>query len=35
MPVDRGKGLFRLAWVVVTLIGLGALVAASVAVLLA
>ena len=35
MPVDRGKGLFRLAWVVVTLVGLAALVAASVAVLLA
>lgn len=35
MSVDRGKGLFRLAWVVVTLIGLGALVAASIAVALA
>jgi hypothetical protein len=35
MSVDRGKGLFRLAWVVVTLIGLAALVAASVAVVLA
>ncbi len=35
MPVDRGKGLFRLAWVVVTLIGLAALVAGSVAVVLA
>ena len=35
MPVDRGKGLFRLAWVVVTLIGLAALVAGSVAVILA
>ncbi len=32
MPVDRGKGLFRLAWVAVTLIGLAALVAASVVV---
>ncbi len=32
MPVDRGKGLFRLAWVVVTLIGLAALVVASVVV---
>jgi hypothetical protein len=35
MVVDRGKGLFRLAWVVVTLIGLGGLVAASIAVALA
>jgi hypothetical protein len=35
MSVDRGKGLFRLAWVLVTLIGLGALVAASIAVALA
>jgi hypothetical protein len=35
MSVDRGKGLFRLAWVVVTLIGLSALVAASIAVALA
>ena len=26
MPVDRGKGLFRLAWVVVSLVGLTALV---------
>ena len=32
MSVDRGKGLFRLAWVVVTLIGLAALVAGSIAV---
>lgn len=28
MPVDRTKGLFRLAWVAVSLIGLAALVAA-------
>jgi hypothetical protein len=35
MPVDRGKGWFRLAWVVVSLVGLAALVAASIAVLLA
>jgi hypothetical protein len=35
MPVDRGKGLFRLAWVVATLVGLAGLVAASIAVVLA
>jgi hypothetical protein len=35
MPIDRGKGTFRLAWVVVSLVGLTALVAASIAVLLA
>lgn len=35
MEVDRGKGLFRLAWVAVSVIGLGALVVASIAVLLA
>ncbi len=35
MPIDRGKGLFRLAWVAVSLIGLAALVVASVAVILA
>ncbi len=29
MPVDRGKGLFRLAWVAVSLVGLAALVAAA------
>ena len=29
MPVDRGKGLFRLAWVAVSLIGLAALIAAA------
>ncbi len=35
MPVDAGKGWFRLAWVAVSVIGLAALVLASVAVLLA
>ena len=35
MPIDRGKGTFRLAWVAVSLIGLAALVVASVVVLLA
>ena len=35
MGVDRGKGLFRLAWVAVSLVGLGALVVAAVAVMLA
>jgi hypothetical protein len=30
MPIDRGKGLFRLAWVAVSVIGLAALVVASV-----
>ena len=35
MPVDRTKGLFRLAWVVVSLIGLVALVGASILVILA
>lgn len=35
MPVDRARGLFRLAWVAVSLIGLGALVAASIAILVA
>jgi hypothetical protein len=35
MPIDRGKGLFRIAWVVVSIVGLLALIAASVAVLLA
>jgi hypothetical protein len=34
MPIDRGKGLFRLAWVVVSVIGLAALVAASILVIL-
>ena len=35
MPVDRTKGLFRLAWVAVSLIGLAALVTASILVILA
>jgi hypothetical protein len=35
MPVDRGKGIFRLAWVAISVIGLAALVAASVLALLA
>ena len=35
MPVDRTKGLFRLAWVGVSLVGLAALVAASLLVILA
>ena len=35
MPVDRAKGTFRLAWVAVSLVGLGALVVAAIAVLLA
>ena len=35
MPVDAGKGWFRLAWVAVSLVGLTALILASVAVLLA
>ena len=35
MPVDRGKGWFRLAWVAVSVIGLAALVGAAVIVLLA
>ena len=35
MAVDRGKGLFRLCWVVVTIVGLAALVVGSVAVVLA
>jgi hypothetical protein len=35
MPVDRGKGAFRLAWVAVSLVGLGALVVAAILVLLA
>ena len=35
MPVDRGKGWFRLAWVAVSLVGLGALLTADVIVLLA
>ena len=35
MPVDRSKGLFRIAWVAVSLVGLSALIAASIAALLA
>ena len=35
MPIDRGRGLFRLAWVAVSLIGLAALVGASILILLA
>jgi len=35
MGVDRGKGLFRLAWVAVSIVGLAALIVAAVAVLLA
>jgi hypothetical protein len=35
MPVDRTKGLFRLAWVVVSVVGLIALIALSIAALLA
>jgi hypothetical protein len=35
MPVDRGKGWFRLAWVAVSVIGLAALIGASIVVLLA
>jgi hypothetical protein len=35
MSVDRGKGLFRLAWVAVSLIGLAALILAAIVVLLA
>jgi hypothetical protein len=35
MPVDAGKGWFRLAWVAVSTIGLVALVAAAIVALLA
>lgn len=35
MPINRGRGLFRLAWVAVSLAGLAALVGGSIAVLLA
>jgi hypothetical protein len=35
MTVDRGRGAFRLAWVAVSLVGLAALVAGAIAVLLA
>lgn len=35
MPVNPARGSFRLAWVVVSVIGLGAMVAASIVVILA
>src|SRR5262249_20832285 len=35
MPVDRSKGLFRLAWVSVSVVGLSALIAVSIAALMA
>jgi hypothetical protein len=35
MPVDRTKGLFRLAWVVTSLVGLAALIVAAAAALVA
>jgi hypothetical protein len=35
MPVDRGRGMFRLAWVAASIVGLVALMAASLAVILA
>jgi hypothetical protein len=35
MPVDRGRGWFRLAWVVASVVGLLALIVAAVAALLA
>lgn len=35
MPVDRTKGAFRLAWVVASLVGLAALVGASILVIVA
>ena len=35
MPVDRGRGLFRLAWVAVSVVGLTALTLAAIVVLLA
>jgi hypothetical protein len=35
MPVDKGRGWFRLGWVAVSLVGLAVLIAASIAVLLA
>jgi hypothetical protein len=35
MPVDRGKGLFRLAWVAASLVGLALLLGAALVVLLA
>jgi len=35
MPVDRGRGLFRLAWVAVSIVGLTALTLAAIVVVLA
>jgi len=35
MPVDRGRGLFRLAWVAVSIVGLTALTLAAIVVILA
>ena len=35
MPVDRGRGLFRLAWVAVSIVGLTGLLLAAIVVLLA
>jgi hypothetical protein len=35
MPVDRGRGLFRLAWVAASLVGLALLLAAAAVILLA
>jgi hypothetical protein len=35
MPVDRTKGLFRLAWVATSIVGLAGLIAASVVAVLA
>ena len=35
MPIDRVKGVFRLAWVAVSLIGLALLIAASIVVITA
>jgi hypothetical protein len=35
MPVDRGRGLFRLGWVAVSIVGLTALLVAAIVVILA
>jgi len=35
LPVNRGRGLFRLAWVAAALLGLAALIAGAIAILLA
>jgi hypothetical protein len=35
MPVDRTKGLFRLAWVATSVVGLTALIAAAIVAVLA